>query len=61
MTLDYAPCLNREGQPKKRYPSEAAAHRDLATSGRWRHRSTWPVAYWCRGCRGYHLAHGGER
>lgn len=58
MTLAVS-CLNAAGLQKKRYPSAEAAKRDLARSHRWRRRATWPVAYFCEDCRGYHLAHKG--
>jgi hypothetical protein len=54
----WTPCVNAEGRVKKRYPSEEAAHRDLAHSPKWRRRSTWPAIYRCPACRAWHLAHG---
>lgn len=48
-------CLNSDLRPKKSYPSEAAAVRDLKRSPRWRRRATWPVPYWCTACGAYHV------
>jgi len=54
-----AMCMNRQGYPKKRYTSEAAAKRDLHRSHRFRHRR-WPSLFKCESCHTYHLMRPGE-
>jgi hypothetical protein len=58
MTGPATACLNAVGDPKKAYPSEHAAKRDLAHSHRWRRRAEWPIPYLCPCCRAYHLTRG---